>query len=154
MCAQPNKNTGMKAFCVVQAQECVTHRESRRVALTPNRPARAGADREVVVHMKRVRELHASNMDDNHKTDSIYFPHSVAFGNGHSEAVAMNPWRRFSTRVLCNSPLQQATIVPFPCPFSGVAFVSLVPISVPNLIGEREKEKEKEQFRDDQKKLI
>lgn len=96
-------------------------------------------------------ETDLSNMDDNHKTDSIYLPHSVAFGSGHSEAVAMNPCRRLSTRVLCSSPLQQATIVPLPCPwFNGVAFVSLVPISVPKF---NEKKRNKEQIRNDQKKL-
>lgn len=59
-----------------------------------------------------------------------YLPHSVAFCNGHSEAVAMNPWRRLSTRVLCSSPLQHGTMVPVPC-VNGVVFVSFVPISVP-----------------------
>lgn len=49
-------------------------------------------------------------------------------GNGQSDAVAMNPWRRFSTRDLCNSPLQHGTIVPW---FNGIGFVSLLPISVP-----------------------
>lgn len=61
---------------------------------------------------------------------TIYLPHSVAFCNGHSEAVAMNPWRRLSTRVLWSSPLQHGTIVPVPW-VNGVVFVSFVPISVP-----------------------
>lgn len=79
-------------------------------------------------------------MDDNHKTDSFYLPHSVAaaFGNGHSDAVAMNPWRRFNTLVLCSSLFEQATIVPGQ--FNGVAFVSLVPISVP-IMNEKKEEK-------------
>lgn len=71
-----------------------------------------------------------SNTDDYHVTDSLYLPHSVAaFCNGHSDAVAMKPWRRLRTRVLWSSPLQQGTIVP-PC-VNGIVFVSLVPISVP-----------------------
>lgn len=43
-------------------------------------------------------------------TDLVYLPHSVAFCSCHSEAVAMNPWRRLSTRDLCSSSLQHGTI--------------------------------------------
>lgn len=72
-----------------------------------------------------------------HETDLlIYLPHSVAFCNGHSDAVAINPWRRFNTRVLWSSPLQQGTIVPW---VNGVVFVSLFPISVPKFDKNRNK---------------
>lgn len=70
-------------------------------------------------------------------TDLVYLPHSVAFCSCHSEAVAMNPWRRLSTRDLCSSSLQHGTIVPW---VNGVVFVSFVPISVPVIIN-REKKK-------------
>lgn len=59
---------------------------------------------------------------------AVYLPHSVTLAICHSDAVAIKPWRRFSTRDLCNSPLQHGTIVPW---FSGIGFVSFVPISVP-----------------------
>lgn len=77
-----------------------------------------------------------TRMDGLSRTVLLYLPHSVAFCNGHSEAVAMNPWRRLSTRVLCSSSLQQGTIVPW---FNGVVFVSLLPISVPVEIDRRKK---------------
>lgn len=72
-------------------------------------------------------------------TDLVYLPHSVAFCNCHSEAVAMYPWRRLSTRDLCSSSLQHGTIVPW---VNGVVFVSFVPISVPVIINERKKRME------------
>lgn len=87
-----------------------------------------------------------------HSRDAIYLPHSVAFCNGHSEAVAMNPWRRLSTRVLWSSPLQHGTIVPVPW-VNGVDFESFDPISVPVVRRrkwgkkrEKETEKEKQQW--------
>lgn len=77
------------------------------------------------------KQRHLSNMDWIFITitDLLYLPHSVAFCNGHREAVAMKPARLFNTRVRLSSPLQHGTIVPWA---NGVAFVSLVlPISVP-----------------------
>lgn len=57
---------------------------------------------------------------------------------GQSDAVAINPWRRFSTRDLCNSPLQHGTIVPW---FNGICLASLLPISVPESKAKIDREK-------------
>lgn len=145
MCAKPS---GLRWKLLFQANLFVCIFVTiRKAVLTPKILL------EQFMHIRRDRESVSyilSNMDDNHKkkTDSIYLPHSVAFGSGQSEAVAMNPWRRFNTRFLCNSPLQQGTIVPVW--FNGVVFVSLVPISVPKVNGRKKRKKN----RNDQKKLI
>lgn len=65
----------------------------------------------------------------------VYWSHSGVLLKGHSDAVAIKPWRRVFVRDLWSSSLQHGTIVP---EFNGFGLASDVPIKVPVIIQKME----------------